>query len=174
MVLHPLPVSDGPSPFSGVGGAPGVASREASSLARPRPGERSGSVSGRSSAAREHASVSSAPLGAAEGEVARSQWTPPALTASSVASPRSSQHALRRGESGESSVVRSRSRSSCVSRSSDEEQGRIAEPALGRTALVIAPVVLALVLLTARGQEHRRRESSRSLSSRERSRRDRS
>ena len=33
-----------------------------------------------------------------------------------------------------------------------EEQGRIAEPAFGRTALVIAPVVLALALLTARGQ----------------------
>ena len=33
-----------------------------------------------------------------------------------------------------------------------EEQGRIAEPVLGRTALAIAPVVLALALLTARGQ----------------------
>ena len=33
-----------------------------------------------------------------------------------------------------------------------EEQGRIAEPVLGRTALTIAPVVLALALLTARGQ----------------------
>ena len=55
-----------------------------------------------------------------------------------------------------------------------EEQGRIAEPALSRTALVIAPVVLALALLTARSRERRRRESSRSLSSCERSRRDRS
>ena len=33
-----------------------------------------------------------------------------------------------------------------------EEQGRIAEPALGRTAPVTGPVVLALALLTARGQ----------------------
>ena len=55
-----------------------------------------------------------------------------------------------------------------------EEQGRIAEPALGRTALVIAPIVLALALLTAHGRERRRRESSGSLSSRERSQRDRS
>ena len=34
-----------------------------------------------------------------------------------------------------------------------EEQGRIAEPALGQPALVTAPVVLTLALLTARGQE---------------------
>ena len=33
-----------------------------------------------------------------------------------------------------------------------EEQGRIAEPALGRPALVTGPVVLTLALLTARGQ----------------------
>ena len=33
-----------------------------------------------------------------------------------------------------------------------EEQGRIAEPVFGRTALVIAPVVITLALLTARGQ----------------------
>ena len=33
-----------------------------------------------------------------------------------------------------------------------EEQGRIAEPALGQTAPVTGPVVLALALLTARGQ----------------------
>ena len=32
-----------------------------------------------------------------------------------------------------------------------EEQGRIAEPVLGQTALEITPVVLALALLTARG-----------------------
>ena len=59
-------------------GAPGVASREASSPpARSRSGERGGSVSGRSSVACERASVSSAPSGAAEGEVAQSQRTPP-------------------------------------------------------------------------------------------------
>ena len=83
---------------------PGAASREASSPpARFRSSERGGSVSGRSSGARERASASSAPLGAGEEGVARSQRTPPAHSASSVASPRSSQHALRRDESGESS-----------------------------------------------------------------------
>ena len=40
------------------------------------------------------ASASSAPSGAGKGEVARPQRTPPARAASSVASPRSSQHAL--------------------------------------------------------------------------------
>ena len=65
------------------------------------------------------ASVSAAPSGAGEGEVARSQRTPPARAASSVASPRSSQHARRRDESREVSVDRSFSRSSHVSRSSD-------------------------------------------------------
>ena len=127
-------------------GAPGVASREASSPpARPRSSERGGSVSGHLSVARERASVSSAPSGAGVGEVARSQQMPPARAASLAASPRSSQHALR-----------------CLLWSAPicdppmfpdlqiEEQGRIAEPAFGRTALVIAPVVLAL--LAARGQ----------------------
>ena len=79
-----------------------------------------GSVSGRSSVARERASVSSAPSGAAEREVARSQRTSPACAASSVASPCSSQHTLRRDESREVSVDRSLSRSSRVSRSSDQ------------------------------------------------------
>ena len=101
-------------------GAPGVVSREASSsLARPRSSERGGSICGRSSVARKRTSVSLAPSGAAEGEVARSQRTPPAHTASSVASPHSSQHAPRRDELREVSVDRSLSRSSRVSRSSD-------------------------------------------------------
>ena len=78
-----------------------------------------GSVSGHSSVARERAFVSSAPPGAGEGEVARLQRTPLARSASSVASPRSSQHARRRDESGEVSEDRSFSRSSRVSRSSD-------------------------------------------------------
>ena len=79
-------------------GAPGVVSRGASSPPiRPRSSETGGgSVSGRSSVERERASVSSAPSGAGEGEVARSRRTPPARAASSVASPHSSQHALRR------------------------------------------------------------------------------
>ena len=50
-----------------------------------------GGVSGHSSVACERASVSSAPSRAGKGEVAWSQRTPPA--ASSVASPRPSQHA---------------------------------------------------------------------------------
>ena len=75
--------------------APCAASREASSPpARPRSSKRGGNVSGRSSGARERASASSAPSGAGMGEVARPQRTPPARAASSVASPRSSQHAL--------------------------------------------------------------------------------
>ena len=71
--------------------APCAASREASSPpARPRSSERGGSVSGRSSGARERASTSSAPSGAGKGEVACPQR----------ASPHSSQHALQRGELG--------------------------------------------------------------------------
>ena len=116
-------------------------------LARGWGGE---SVSGRSSVARERASVSSAPSGAGEGEVAHSQRTSPACAASSVASPRSSQHTRRR-ESREVSEDRSLSRSSRVSRSSDREQGRIVKPALGQTALVTVAVILALVLLPVRG-----------------------
>ena len=115
--------SGGQTKRGGSRGAPGAVALEASSPpARPQSSKRGGSVSGCSSGARERASVSSAPLGAGEGEVARSQRTPPARAASSVASPRSSQHALRRGESGESSEVRSRSRSSRVSRFSDRGQ----------------------------------------------------
>ena len=87
--------------------------------ARPRSSERGGSVSGHKSGAPERAPVSSALSGAGEGGAACSQRTPPARAASSVASPRSSLHALRRGESGESFAVRSHSRSSRVSRSSD-------------------------------------------------------
>ena len=63
--------------------------------ARPRSSERGGSVSGRSSVARERASASSAPSGAGEMGVARSQRTPLGRAASSVASPRSSPHARR-------------------------------------------------------------------------------
>ena len=64
---------------------------------------------------RELASVSSAPSDVKEGGAARPQRTPLARAASSVASPLSSLHALRGGESGQSSEVRSRSRSSRVS-----------------------------------------------------------
>ena len=77
------------------------------------------SVSGHSSVARERAAVSSAPSGAGEGEVARSQRTPPARATSSVASPHSSQHARRHDELSEVSEDRSIARSSRASRSSD-------------------------------------------------------
>ena len=101
----------------------GVVSREVSSPpVWPRSSERGvggGSVSGHSSVACERASVSSAPLGAGEGEVAQSPRTPPARAASSVASPRSSPHARRRGELREVSEDRSRVLSSRGSRSSD-------------------------------------------------------
>ena len=58
-----------------------------------------GGVSGHLYVARERASVSAAPSGAGEGEVARSQRTPPARAASSGASPHLLQHARRRDES---------------------------------------------------------------------------
>ena len=99
--------SGGQDKRGGSQGAPGVVSREASSPpARPRSSERRGGVSGHSSVAHERASVSSAPSGAGEGEVARSRRTPPARATSSVASPRSSQHAPRRDESREVSEDR--------------------------------------------------------------------
>ena len=111
-------------------------------------------VSGYSSIVHERASVSATPSGAGEGEVARSQRTSPARTASSVASPCSSQHARRRDESREVSVDRSLSRSSRVSRSSDRGTRKDRkELALGRTALVTVAVVLALAPLTVHGQE---------------------
>ena len=69
-------------------GAPSVGPREASSPpARPRSNEKGGNVSGRSSGAGKRASVSSAPSGAAEGEVARSQRTHPARATSLGLSP---------------------------------------------------------------------------------------
>ena len=159
-------------------GAPGVASREASSPpARPRSSERGGSVSGRSSAVRKRASVSSAPSGAVEGEVARSQWMPPARAASSVASPHSSQHALRRGESGESSVVRSRWRSSRVFQSSDrgtrKDRRAHSRSDSSRDRSRRSRSRCAYRSWSS-GRERRRRESSRSLSSRERLRHDQS
>ena len=97
----------------------------------------------------------------------------PCPCASSVASPRSSQHALRRGESREVSEDRSLARSSRVSRSSDRgtrkdcrarsrsdssrDRGR-----RSRFRSSYRP--------RSSGRERQRRSSSRSLSSRERSR----
>ena len=99
-------------------GAPGVVSRKASSTpARPRSSEKGcgGGVSLDIRLLR--ASVSSAPSGAGEGEVARSQQTPPARAASSVASPHSSQHARRHDELREVSEDHFIARSSRASRS---------------------------------------------------------
>ena len=153
--------------------APGAASCGANSPpARLRSSERGGSASGRSSYAHELASVSSAPLGVEEGGAARSQRTPLARFASSVDSPRSSLHALRGGESGEPSEVRSRSRSSRVSRSSDRgtrkdrrarsrldssrgrsrrSRGQAVESIVGRTRLGRCPPASGCGLLTAIG-----------------------
>ena len=179
-VLHP----EVSSPYLPSGGqakreesrdAPGAASREASSHpARPRSSERGGRVSGCSSGARERAPVSSTPSGVGEGGAARSQRTPPA---SSVASPRSSLYALRRGESGESSVVRSRSRSSRVSRSSDrgaqKDHGARSWSGSSRGRSRRSRSRSASRSRSS-SREHRRRDLSRLLSSRVRSRRDRS
>ena len=164
--------------WGGSQGAPGVVSREASSPpARPRSSERGGSVSGHSSVARERASVSAAPSGAGEGEVAWSQRTSPARAASSVASPCSSQHARRRDESREVSVDRSFSLSSRVSRSSDrgtrkDRRARSRSDSSrdrGRRSRSRSSYCSR-----SRGREHRRRSSSRSQSSCERLRRERS
>ena len=144
--------SGGQAKREGSRDAPCAASRGASSPpARPRSSERGGSVSGRSSGARKRASATSAPSGAGKREVARSQRIHPAHAASSVASRRSSQHALRRGVSGESSRSTPFLNPPVFPDLRIEEQGRI-EPALGRTTLVTGPVVLNLTLLTACGQ----------------------
>ena len=155
-------------------GAPGVASREASSPpARPRSSERGGSVSGRLSVARERTSVSSALSGAAEREVARSQRTSPARAASSVAAPHSSQHTQRRDELREVSGDRSLSRSSRVSRSSDrgtrkDRRARSrSDSSRDRDRRSRSRFAYRSRLS---GREHQRQSSSRSLSSRKRSR----
>ena len=185
-ILHPEASSSSPSSLPSGGqakkgesrDAPGAGSREASSpLARPRSSERGGSVSGRSSGERERSPVSSAPFGAGEGGAARSQRTPPVRAASSVASPRSSLHALQCGESGESSAVRSRSRSSHVCRSSDRET-RKDRGARSRSGISRDQSLRSRSRSASRsrssGRERRRRDSSRSLSSRVRSWRDQS
>ena len=136
--------------------------------------EGGGSVSGLSSVAREHASVSSAPSGAGEGGgVSRSRRTPPAHAASSVASSRSSQHALQRGELGEVSEDRSLARSSRVSRSSEQEtrkNRRAHSRSDSSRDRGRRPRSRSSSRSWTRGRERRRRSSSRSLSSSERSR----
>ena len=108
---------------------------------------------------------------------ARLQRTPPARAASSVASPCSSLHALRRVESGESSGVRFRSRSSRVSRSSDRgtRKDRVALSRSGSSrGRSRRSRSCSAFRSRSSSRERRRRDSSRSLSSRVRSRRDRS
>ena len=117
------------------------------------------------------------PFGSWRGGVACSQQTPPTRAASSVASPRSSQHARRCDESREVSVDRSFSRSSRVSRSSDrgtrkDRRARSRSDSSrdrGRRSRSRSAYRSRLS-----GRERWRRSSSRSLSSRERSRRERS
>ena len=141
--------------------------------ARPRSSERGGSVSGHSSVARGRASASSAPSGAEEIGVARSQRTSLARAASSVTSPRSSPHARQRGELREASEDRSCVVSSHGSRSSDrgarkDKRARSRSDSsrdCGRRSRSRSSS-----RSRSRGRERRRRSSSRSLSSRKRSR----
>ena len=107
------------------------------------------------------------------GGVARSQRTSPARAASSVASPRSSQHARRRDESREVLVDRSLSRSSCVSRSLDRgtrKDRRARSRSDSSRDHGRRPRSHSAYRSRSSGRERRRRSSSRSLSSRERSR----
>ena len=107
-------------------------------------------------------------LGRRGGGVARSQRTSPARAASSVASPRSSQHTWRLDESREVSVDRSFSRSSRVFRSSDrgtrkDRRARSRSDSSrdrGRRSRSRSAYRSRLS-----GRERRRRSSSRSLSS---------
>ena len=113
-------LSGGQGKQGGSQGAPGVGSREAPSPpARSRSSERSGSVSGLSSGAHGCALSSPSASGAGEEGAARSQQTPLSRAAASVVSLRSSPHARRREESGETSESRPRVLSSRGSRSSD-------------------------------------------------------
>ena len=100
-------------------GAPGVASREASSRSTSVQREGWKCLWMFVCCARERLCLFSS-FGSCRAGVARSQRTPPARAASSVASPHSSQHAPRCDELRKASVERSRFRSSRVSRSSDQ------------------------------------------------------
>ena len=136
--------------------APGVTSREASSPpARPRSSERGGSVSGRSSGARERAPVSSAPSGAGGGGggalLVRSGRPLPALL---PRWPLPAHHCtLCDVVSQESLPWSAPIRDPPVFPDLRiEEQGRIVEPAFGRAAPVAGLGDLALAPLPARGQ----------------------
>ena len=106
------------------------------------------SVSGDSAGAREHASVSSTPLGAEDPGAACSRRSPVARSAPLlVGSPRSSLHNPRGGESGAPLEARSHSQSPVLPSLLAEKPGRIVEPAPGRIALVTGLVVRSLAPL---------------------------
>ena len=160
-VLHPEASSSSSSLPSGgqtkkgePRGALGAASREASyTPAQPRSSERGGSVSGRLSAASEHAPVSSAPSGVGEGGglLVRSGHPLPALL---PRWPLPAHHCTL------CDVVSWESLPQCTPVRDPlvfpdlrvEEQGRIVEPALGWAAPVVGLGNLALAPLPARGQ----------------------
>ena len=154
--------------------APGAASRVASSPpARPVSSERGGSASGRSSAVRERASVSSAPSRAEDVEAARSQRTPVArLPLPRLPLPA---HLCTLCEGMSQENLRRPAPILVPPKLPDlqlEKQGRIVGPVRGRAVLVTGLVARALAPLPVRGRERRRRDSSRLLSSCVRSRRD--
>ena len=145
--------SGGQAKREGSRDAPCAACREASfPPARPRSSERGGSVSGRSSGARERASASSAPSGAGKGRLPVCSGLP--LPAPLPGLPLPAHHSTlfdvvsRESLRGSAPVLDP----PVFPDLRIEEQGRIVEPALGRTALVTGPVVLAIALLTAHGQ----------------------
>ena len=145
--------SGGQAKKGGSRDAPCAASREASSLpARPRSSERGGSVSGRSSGASERAPVSSAPLGAGEGELLVRSGRP--LLALLPWWPLPAHHCMLCDVVSRESLPRSAPvRDPLVFPDLRiEEQGRIVKPALGRAAPVAGLGDLALAPLPARGQ----------------------
>ena len=156
-------------------GAPSVAPREGSSPpARPRSIEKDGSVSSCSSGTCECASVSSAPSGVVEGEVAHSQQMPP-LPAPLPRLPLPAHRSML----CDAISLESLWRSAPILNPPGfpdlriEEQGRTTEPALCRTVLVTRGCRSRshfAYRLWSSSRERRRRSSSRSLSSREWSR----
>ena len=148
--------SGGQAKKGGSRGAPGAASREASSPpARPRSSERGGSVSGRSSAVSEHAPASSTPSGAEGGGgwlLVRSRRP---LSVLPPRRPLPAHHCTLCGVVSRESLPRSAPvRDPLVFPDLRiEEQGRIVEPALGRAAPVTVLGVLTLAPLPTRGQE---------------------
>ena len=137
--------SGGQAKREGSRDAPCAASREASSPpTRPRSSERGGSVSGRSSGGRERAS--------GRGKLLVRSGRP--LPAPLPRLPLPAHHGTLCDVVSRESLRRSTPvlDPPVFPDLRIEEQGRIAGPALGRPPLVTGPVILALALLTARGQ----------------------